>query len=138
MKKLSIALVLFSSILWSLSLDTSAITNMISKIKEEREGISLSKLEGTLNPFILVEEKKEENLTKKEKPKALKIVIVEPTYNLEAILNNAVFINKKWYKRGDKLGAYRIGYISQADVELIGKEKRKTLTLKKKKFIKLH
>jgi len=137
MKKLFILLFLLSSLLWSLSLDSSEITNMISKIKEERAGINLSKLEGTLNPFVLVEEKKEENLTKKEVPKVLKMV-VEPTYELEAILNNAVFINKKWYKRGDKLGAYRIGYISKTGVELSSKEKNKTLTLKKKKFIKLH
>jgi len=137
MKRLSILLFSLSSFLWSLSLSSSEITNMISKIKEERVGIALSKLETTPNPFILVEEKKEENLTEKA-PEIIKLVIVEPTYELEAILNNAVFINKKWYKRGDKLGEYRIGYISKTTVELSSKEKKKTLTLKKKKFIKLH
>lgn len=113
---------------------------MISKIKEERVGISITKLDSTSNPFIIVQPKKEENLTKgaKKVPHIYIPAIVEPTYTLDAILNHAAFINKKWYKKGSKIGNYRVIYIGKRTVTLKSKEKSKTLHLKKKKYIKLH
>lgn len=128
---------LLSSLLYSSSLSFEEITSMVSKIKKERVGISILKLETTVNPFVLVLPKKEENLTKEIVP-VIKRIIVEPVYKLEAILNNAVFINKKWYKRGSKLGLYKIGYISKTSVTLKSSQGNKILSLKKKKFIKLH
>jgi hypothetical protein len=110
---------------------------MISKIKEERVGISIDKLESTVNPFLVIKIKKEENLTKEEVP-LIKEVIVEPSYSLDAILNHAVFINKKWYKKGSKIGQYKLVYIGKNTVTLRSREKEKILSLKKKKYIKLH
>jgi hypothetical protein len=109
---------------------------MISKIKEERAGISMDKLESTVNPFLVIKIKKEENLTKEEV--LIKEVIVEPTYSLDAILNHAVFINKKWYKKGSKIDQYTLVYIGKNTVTLRSPEKEKILSLKKKKYIKLH
>ena len=139
MKKTFIISMAFSSILFSGTLSRVEITNMISKIKEERVGISLSKLDGTLNPFLMnkkkeVEEKKEEGIvTSIDTP-------MEVTYTVKAILNHAAFINQKWYKRGDTLGLYKVGYISSKSVTLESSNGNKTLVLKKKKkqFIKLN
>lgn len=140
MKKLSILtllFLLFSTSLWSSSLSSSEITNMISKIKEEREGIALSKLENTINPFRLNKKKVVEVVTDEglveEVPK-------ETEYILQAILNHAAFINKKWYKHGDKLGVYRVGSIGRSSVTLNSKNGNKTLFIKKRKkmFMKLN
>jgi len=139
MKKLFILFTFSSLLLWSASLSSAEITEMISKIKEERVGIAIEKLESTVNPFLIVKIKKEENLTKEEE-EVIKIekVIIEPTYSLDAILNHAVFINKKWYKKGSKLDQYTITYIGKKTVTLKSSEKEKILSLKKKKYIKLH
>jgi hypothetical protein len=138
MKKTTILLILSCSYLFSSSLSSIEITNMISKIKEERIGISIEKLETTVNPFILKIPKKEENLTTEEVADVVQKIIVEPTYLLEAILNNTAFINKKWYRRGHKIGIYTIGHISQKSVTLKSLDGNKVLSLKKKKSIKLH
>ena len=138
MKKTTILSTLFCSSLFSASLGSVEITNMISKIKEERIGISIEKLEATVNPFILIIPQKEENLTTQEVAPIIQNIVVEPTYMLEAILNNAAFINKKWYRRSDKLDAYTIGHISKKSVTLKSSDGNKVLSLKKKKSIKLH
>ena len=137
MKKLSIVLVLLSSFLWSGSLSSDEITNMVTKIKEEREGIKIGKLENTINPFRLnkkkIVETTDESGFMEPRPSA-------PEYQLHAILNHAAFINKKWYKRGDTLGRYRVGYIGRSSVTLTSKSGNKTLFIKKRKkmFIKLN
>jgi hypothetical protein len=136
MKHLYVLFTLSSSLLWSSSLSPAEITEMISKIKEERAGISIEKLESTVNPFLIKKIKKEENLTK-EKVMVQKM-IVEPTYSLDAILNHAVFINKKWYKKGAKIGPYTLTYIGRKTVTLRSPENEKVLSLKKKKYMKLH
>ena len=137
MKKIFIAYLLLFSVLWAGSLSSTEITEMISKIKEERVGISIEKLENTVNPFRMVKIKQEENLTKEE-PIMIQAVIIEPTYSLDAILNHAAFINKKWYKKGSKIDQYRVTYIGKRTVRLKNSEKEKTLSLRKKKYIKLH
>jgi len=137
MKKIFILFTFLSSLLWSVSLSSAEITEMISKIKEERVGISIEKLESTVNPFIVIKIKKEENLTKEEAV-MVEAVIIEPTYSLDAILNHAVFINKKWYKKGSKIDQYTLTYIGKKTVTLKSSEKEKILSLKKKKYIKLH
>jgi len=140
MKNIFITSIFLSSLVYSSSLSPAEITEMISKIKRERAGISIEKLEDTVSPFIIkvVEEVKEENLTKEEKIVTVKKVIVETNYTLSAILNHAAFINKKWYKKGSKIDQYKIIYIGKETVTLKSSEKKRTLSLKKKKHIKLH
>ena len=139
MKKILVLITLGFTLLISGSLSSTEILNMVSKIKEERVGISLSKLEGTANPFIIkkkkkIEEKKEENLT------VYTPQVVEVVYKLDAILNHAAFINKKWYRTGDTLNNYKVGYVSRYLVTLENENGNKVLKLerRKKKFIKLH
>ncbi|RUM67926.1 MAG: hypothetical protein DSZ07_07860 [Sulfurovum sp.] len=143
MKNIFITSIFLSSLVYSSSLSPAEITEMISKIKKERAGISIEKLEDTVSPFIIkveeVKEVKEENLTKEEKiVTVIKKVIVETNYTLSAILNHAAFINKKWYKKGSKIDQYKIIYIGKETVTLKSSEKKRTLSLKKKKHIKLH
>ena len=137
MKKIIIVAFLASSLLSAGSLSSSEITNMILKIKEERVGISLAKLESTANPFIIV---KKEKVAQPVGKTTVSQVHHEVEYKLHAILNHAAFINRKWYKRGDKLGTYRIVYIGKKSVNLTSESGRKTLSIKKKtnKLIKLN
>jgi len=137
MKKISIMAILASSLLTAGSLSSEEITSMIAKIKEERVGITLSKLENTANPFII--NKKKEVVQAVEK-KVIKQVRQEVDYKLHAILNHAAFINGKWYKKGSKLGSYRISYIGKKSVDLTSEKGTKTLSMKKRKnkFMKLN
>ena len=139
MKKILILITLSFSLLISGSLSSAEILNMVSKIKEERIGISLAKLDGTSNPFIVktkkkVEEKKEDNVTVYIPPP-----VVERVYKVDAILNHAAFINKKWYRRGDVLDDYKVGYVSRYSVTLNSENGKRVLKLeRRKKFIKLN
>ena len=130
MRKVYIMAMFASSLLSAGSLSSEEITNMISKIKEERAGIALSKLENTENPFIIV---KKEKAVKVVEKKVIKKVQPEIDYQLHAILNHAAFINGKWYKKGSKLGNYRITYIGKKSVDLTSAEGGKTLSIKKRK-----
>jgi len=137
MKKIFSLTLLTVTSLFSVTLSSAEITNMISEIKKERVGISLVKLENTLNPFLLKE--KEKVIPKEHKKELLAKAVAEIEYKLDAILNHAVFINKKWYKVGDTLGNYKVGYISRTSVRLKSDAGNKVLSLEKKKnFIKLN
>ena len=140
MKKILLFITCTFSLLVSGSLSSTEIINMVAKIKEERIGISLAKLDATANPFPIqkkkkkqIEEKKEENLT------VYTPAPVEVVYKLDAILNHAGFINKKWYRKGDTLDNYKVGYVSKESVTLRSKSGNRVLKLerRKKKFIKL-
>jgi hypothetical protein len=137
MKKTSIVFILVSSFLSAGSLSSEEITNMISKIKEERVGILLSKLENTENPFIIIKKEKVVESVEKE---VVEQAREEADYKLHAILNHAAFINSKWYKNGDKLGLYHIVHIGKQSVDLTSEFGKKTLHIKKRnnKFIKLN
>jgi len=138
MKKIVLINTLFLSLVYSASLSSEEIINMVSKIKEERSDISIEKLNGTANPFIL-KVKKRTPVKKEGKKQVVVAPRVEVVYTLDAILNHAVFINKKWYKKGDKLGEYKVGYISKHSVTLLSSGGNKTLTIKNKnKKIKLN
>ena len=136
MKKLFTLSLLSVSSIYGASISASEITNMITQIRKERVGIDLKQLNNTKNPFIVnkIEEKKEE--VKKKVVKAKKAVVVEKVYKLDAILNHAAFINKKWYKRGDKIDQYVVQSLSKSSVVLKSKSGvKKTLSMKKKKNI---
>ena len=128
--KLFIVLVIFSMSLFSASLSSSEIINMVAEIKKERVGISLSELNSTEKPFIMHVPQKQEI---KEVTEILKLIsIAEVVYTLKAILNKAAFIDKKWYRKGDKLGDYTIGYVSSSSVILKSESDTRTLELKKR------
>jgi len=131
--KVFILITLTSTSLFSVSLSSSEIVKMVEEIKKERKGVLLSTLENTGNPFVIQTPKR---------PVSVDGVVteVEVVYTLKAILNKAAFINNKWYKNGDKLGKYRVGYITSSSVLLKSPKGNKKLSLKKKNknFIKLN
>jgi len=128
---------LFYVSLSAASLSSTEIVNMVAEIKKERKGILLSKLETTANPFIINVPKKKEVTEVKED---VTVMVAQVVHTLKAILNKAAFIDNKWYKKGDKIGDYKIGYVSSSSVVLKSENGNKTLSLekKKKKLIKLN
>jgi len=139
MKNITISIMIALPLsLYSTSLSHDEIIKMVEKIKHERPGISLSVLDTTPNPFAIVvpvvEEKVEE--VKIEEPK----IEINPldSYHMTAVLNHAAFINKKWYKVGDKIGMYKVVHVGKSSVTLRnGQDYRKLVIPKKKKKIKL-
>jgi len=135
--KTSILIALSTTSLFSVSLSLSSaeIVKMVSEIKKERRGVSLVTLESTGNPFIIKVPKKKESVAVK---KVGKISRAEVVYTLKAILNKAAFIDGKWYKKGDRLGSYKVGHVSSDSVVLKSSNGNKKLSLKKRKksFIK--
>ena len=123
---------------YSASLSHQEIRKMVLKIKDERAGINLNTLEKTPNPFSIIEKVVEKKVEVEEitieKPKG--VIIPTEVYEITAILNHAGFINKKWYKVGDKIGSYKVIHIGKSSATLKrGKEyKRLVIPKKKKKF----
>jgi hypothetical protein len=136
MKRLLITNALLSISLFASTLSMAEITNMVNKIKKEREGISLSTLESTENPF----------LTRKPVEKPVEelgelgelVLPAEINYALKAVFNRKAFIDDKWYKKGETIGGYTITNISSTSVVLESPSGNRVLNLEhKKKLIKL-
>ena len=126
--KTIITALFFSGVSYAKNLSSAEISKMVNNIKKERAGITLATLDGTANPFIIYVPKEKV----KEVKVAEKVIRKEVVYRLKAIMNHAAFIDEKWYKKGDKMGKYTIGYISSTSVTLKSKRGSKTLNLKKK------
>jgi len=135
MKNITI-LIVSPLFLYSSSLSHQEITKMVNKIKGERAGISLELLEKTPNPFAIVKKV----VKKKEPIKIQEPIVVIPTeiYDLTAVLNHSAFINKKWYKVGDKIGSYKVIHIGKTSATLKRGDEFKRLAIpKREKKIKL-
>jgi hypothetical protein len=133
MKKTVILFTLtLSSILNAATLSHVEIKTMVEKIKHQRDGIEISVLETTPNPFAIVEKVEEvkEEIKKEEK---VQIIKKEVVHHLSAILNHAAFIDGKWYKVGDKVGAFILVSINYDTVDLKSKKEQKKLSIKKEK-----
>jgi hypothetical protein len=133
MKKTVILFILtLSSILNAATLSHVEIKTMVEKIKHQRDGIEISVLETTPNPFAIVEKVEEvkEEIKKEEK---VQIIKKEVVHHLSAILNHAAFIDGKWYKVGDKVGAFILVSINYDTVDLKSKKEQKKLSIKKEK-----
>jgi len=131
MKKIYI--LLLPLLLYSNSLSHQEITKMVNKIKGERAGISLELLEKTPNPFAIVEKVVEKKKVKQQiKIKKPIVVVPEEVYELTAVLNHAGFINKKWYRVGDKIGSYKVIHIGKTSATLKRGDEFKRLAIPKK------
>ena len=108
------------------------IKTMVDKIKHQREGIDISLLDDTPNPFAIKEVVEEKKVEKKKKVKVVKKK-VEVVHHLTAILNHAAFIDSKWYKVGDKIGSFTLISINYDSVDLKFKKEQKKLSIKKEK-----
>ncbi len=126
-KLLLISIVLSTALLADLTMDE--IRDMVTKIHEKREGVSLDILETTQEPFASISE--ENNTTifitpKKAKEKATKL-------SLHAILNGKVYINDKWISVGDDISGLTLKYIGQKGVILRNGNQIKKLFLHQKR-----
>lgn len=67
------------------------------------------------------------------------IVSTKATMRVSAVMENKAFINGSWYKKGNKLGSYRIISISPNMVRLRSDEKTLILPVGKKvkKYLKI-
>lgn len=102
--------VMVSTIYADLSMDQ--IRQMVQKIHDPREGISLETLKETQEPFVRLQE--ENNVTTFVIPidkKVTKII-------LNAILNKTAFINGKWRSIDDNISGYTLKYIGKKGVVL--------------------
>ena len=117
----------------ALSLSKEEITNMVSKIKKERLGIQLNTLDGTPNPFSIKKQVVKEEKKVIKAPVKLKKTF---THRLTAILNNAGFIDGKWYRVGDKLNLYTVTFVGKKSVVLKNGKEHKILKVpeREKKF----
>jgi hypothetical protein len=125
MKKLCMTIVL-CSMAANADLSVKQIEQMVEKIHLKREGVSLSTLEQTKEPFIYVKE--EDNVTVIEIPQQkeeLKLV-------LHAIMTGRAYINDSWKKVGDSILGYTIKYIGKKGVVLRNGNTIKKLFLSKK------
>jgi len=113
------------TVLLSADLSVSQIEKMISTIHLKREGVKLSKLETTKEPFVRLE--KENNVTK--------FVTPNKTINLKlhAVVNGKAYINREWYDINASVMGYELKYIGKYGVVLRNGNNIKKLFLKKKR-----
>lgn len=138
MKKITIFLFIITILNADLSLQQ--IQDMVSKIHQKREGIKLSTLEDTKEPFVRLEED-ENNITtfviprKEEKPEATDVKM-----ELHAVVNGKAYINSKWVDINETILGYRLGHIGKRGVVLRNGNVIRKLFLRKYRdnsFIKL-
>ncbi len=124
MKKILLTISFFAVLLHA-DLSVNEIEKMISSIHLKREGVRLSKLETTKEPFVRFE--KENNVTK--------FVTPNKTVNLKlhAIVNGKAYINRRWYDINGSVMGYKLKYIGKHGVVLRNGNNIKKLFLKKKR-----
>jgi hypothetical protein len=123
-------ILLLSFLLTSLNyadLSVDQIRDMVIKIHEKREGISLSTLETTKEPFVRLQE--ENNMTVFVIPEKAE----ETKLTLHAILNGKAYINNTWKGIDDTIGGFTLKYIGKKGVVLRNNNQIKKLFLHKER-----
>jgi hypothetical protein len=134
MKKILIYVIAGSIFLYA-DLSVKQIQEMVNKIHEKREGVELSTLDGTKEPFVRLKVDNNSSTfvvpTTKLKEEA-KLV-------LHAIVNGKAYINDTWVSVDDKFFGYTLKFVGVRGVVLRNENHIKKLFLRKKKasFIKL-
>ncbi len=106
------------------------IDTLIEKIKIKRVGISNDEIKKLKDPFYYDKEFRTERLKKIRKRGRY--------YRLYAVFNDKAKINGKWYKKGSKIGPYRLAKICGNCVKLVSPKRVLTLYIpKKSKKIKI-
>ena len=133
MKKIFILVILFNILSYSKDLSLEQIKNMVNKIHERREGIKLSTLESTKEPFVR-SQIDENNISTFVIPRKEKeIAVTNEKIVLHSILNNRAYINDQWYDLNDTLFGYKLKFIGKIGVVLRNSKDIKKLYLHKKK-----
>ena len=125
MKKIILSITLLSSIV-SADLSVQQIQKMVLKIHEKREGINLSKLENTKEPFVHIKE--DSNETAYVAPDKIEVKL-----SLHAILNHKAYINDTWIGIDDSIMGYKLKYIGRKGVVLRNENDIKKLFLHENK-----
>ncbi len=125
MKKILLTMLFVCTVYADLSVDQ--IRDMVTKIHQKREGISLETLKNTKEPFVRLQE--EDNITKFVIP----IQAEETKLSLHGILNQKAYINDNWKSIGDVVGGYTLKYIGRKGVVLRNENQIKKLFLHKKR-----
>ena len=132
-------LYLFISIINLEANELSWVDEQVAAIKPKRIGVSKSDILSLKDPFIIYKtvEKIDENgkkstvIIKKDLPELeLSSKNIEPKVKLilQAIMNQSVLINGKWYKLNDKIGRYKVIDIKSSLVILVYKKERIVLS----------
>ncbi len=134
MKKI-ILLVILLSILGYADLSVEQIQSMINKIHQKREGVDLSTLATTKEPFVRLQ--KENNVSTFVIPNIKEEVDVK--LSLHAIVNGKAYINDSWIKVDESILGYELKAIGKIGVVLRNENHIKKLYLRKNKdnFIKI-
>ncbi len=131
MKKILLLLLPFT-VLLNADLSVEQIQEMVISIHEKREGVKLTTLENTENPFVRLQE--ENNVSTFGVPEKEEAKLV-----LHAIVNGKAYINDSWSSLDDTIMGYNVKYIGQRGVVLRNGNHVKKLFLHEKRdsFIKL-
>jgi len=129
MKKLLLLIVFINSIYADLSV--KQIEQMVKKIHLKREGVDLSTLDKTKEPFMVMKEENNETVVQ------VATQVEEVKLELHALMGTKAYINDGWKKVGDKILGYNIEYIGKRGVVLRNGNTIRTLFLKTKRDNKL-
>jgi len=108
------------------STDTKTIDKLIKEIKKERIGLSEKSIK---NPF----ESHTKNSLKKEQRGSIakKVKSKKRDFRLNAIINNRVKIDNKWYKIDSKIDNYNITILPNQCIELKDGNDKREICIKK-------
>ncbi|MEA2047812.1 MAG: hypothetical protein U9O64_05125 [Campylobacterota bacterium] len=132
MKNIFLSFLLLTLIL-NANLTVKQIEEMVYKIHQKREGVSLETLSQTKEPFMIGEN----NSTFKET--TVKVERKEAKLLLHAIVNGKAYINDAWSSVDDRVMGYTLKFIGKRGVVLRHGNHIKKLYLRKERdnFIKL-
>jgi len=108
-------------------LSVKQIENMVYKIHEQREGIKLSTLMNTKEPFVRFQN--ENNISTFVIPNAT--IDEDAKLTLHAIVNGKVYINNDWMDINESILGYKLMYIGKKGVVLRNENNIKKLFLSK-------
>ena len=133
MKKILIYAFTLSIFLYA-DLSVNQIQEMVNKIHKKREGVKLTTLDNTKEPFVRLDSNNNSSTYVIPTVKSDEAKLV-----LHAIVNGKAYINDRWINLNDKLFGYQLKFIGNRGVVLRNENHIKKLFLRKKKdnFIKL-
>lgn len=120
------------------------VNEQINAIKPPRNGVSSNIINNTKSPFVFLSDEEKVLTVKKTLKRSPKITKRKSTYRkktvkrksnglqLDAIINNSVLINGKWYKRNSKVGKYRVSVVNRNNVILTYKKNELVLSMANK------
>lgn len=101
----------------------STLEHMLAEIRAPRKSIPEKELSSIPDPFI--ETSKDQNRTIVKKTEK------QRDFQLSGIMNKRAYINGMWYKEGDTVSGFILGYIGVKEVILIHEKQTKHLFLHK-------